>query len=279
MVNYGKKTLGVIDEQYALQSKTKGIINNGFTLDFADNGTVTIQTVETVDEVDYIPNGTDRFGDLVELGNGAQDFVLRQDKAFTFSIDRKSSDSTVGAMDAKKAVARQVRIVSVPNTDKYIIATIQAYAITNSQETEDTGSALTTSNAYQRFLELGEYLNDNEVENENIVVYMTRKKFNLLRRDAEFKVACDKAYDDSKAGKVFPIDGMRIVIVPTSYLPANTGYLALADSVVAAPMKTNMTRVLDNQRGIDGVVVEGRRRYDALIAKNRGVAIVVDMEA
>lgn len=279
MVTYGKKTLGVIDERYKLKSKTKGIINNGFTLDFADNGTVTIQTVQTVDEVDYIPYGENRFGTMVELGNGVEDFVLRQDKGWTFSIDRKSSDSTVGALDVKKAVARQVDEVCIPNTDKYILTTVTGYAVSNSQETEDSGSALTTTNAYQRFLQLGEYLSDALVENENVIVYMTRKKLNLLRRNSEFKVACDKAYEDAKAGTVVPIDGMRIVVVPSSYLPANTGFLALADSVVAAPMKTNMTRVLDNQRGIDGVVAEGRRRYDALIAANRGKAIVVDMEA
>lgn len=278
-VYYGKKTLATIDEQYALKSKTKGIINNGFTLDFADNGTVSIQNVETVDEVDYISSGKDRFGSLVELGNGTTDFVLRQDKGWTFSIDRKSGDSTVGALDIKKAVARQVRVVSIPNTDKYILATVQAYAVTNTQTTTNSGTALSTSNAYQYFLELGEYLTDQLVENENIIVFMTRKTLNLLRRDSEFKVASDKAYEDSKAGTVVPIDGMRIVVVPTSYLPANTGFLALADNVVAAPMKTNMTRVLNDVQGIDGSVAEGRRRYDALIAPNRGKAIVVHMNA
>lgn len=279
MVTYGKKTLGKIDEQYTLKSVTRGIINNGFTLDFAENGTVSIQTVETVDEVDYIPAGENRFGSMIELGNGVTDYVLRQDKAWTFSIDRKSSDSTVSALDMKKAVARQVRVVCIPNTDKYILATVGAYASTNSQTTEHSGTALTTTNSYQYFLELGEYLNENSIENENIVVYMTRKKFNLLRRNTEFKNACDKSYDDAKKGVVYPIDGMSIKIVPPSYLLGNTGYLAIADNVVAAPMKTNMTRVLDQVRGIDGSVAEGRRRYDALVGPNSGKAIVVHMEA
>ena len=276
---YSATTLGKVDEQYSLRSKVKGIINNGFTLNFTGVGTVSIQTVETVDEVDYVPLGTDRFGQMTELGNGTHEYTLPQDKAWTFSIDRKSREDTMGSMDVKKAVARQVRIVSIPNFDKYVLATVLAYAVTNSQVTENSGTALTTSNAYQYFLQLGEYLNDNDIENENIVVYMTRKKLNLLRRDPEFKVACDKAYDDSKKGTVVPIDGMSIIVVPASYLPANTGYLALADNVVAAPMKTNMTRILDDQRGIDGFVAEGRRRYGAFMGPNSGLAIVAHMEA
>ncbi len=278
-VYYSSKTLSTIDEQYALKSKTKGIINNGFTLDFTGNGTVQIQNVETVDEVDYVPTGFNRFGSLVELGNGLQEFTMSQDKAWTFSIDRKSADDTQNALDAKKAVARQVRVVSIPNTDKYILATVQAYAVTNSQETTGSGTALSTSNAYQRFLQLGEYLTDNEIENEDVVVYMPRTKLNLLRRDSEFKFNSDKAYEDAKVGTVVPIDGMRIVVVPTSYLPANTNFLALSVNVVAAPMKTNMTRTLTDVQGIDGTVAEGRRRYDAFIASNRGKAIVVDMNA
>ncbi len=276
-VTYGKKTLGVIDKQYALQSVTKGFVNQGFQLEFAENGTVTIQTLQTVGEVDYIPSGENRFGTMVELGNGTQDFVLRVDKAWTFSIDRKSSEDTVSALTMKNAVANQVRVVCIPNADKYIIATVAAYAVANSQTTSGTGSAITTSNSYQRFLQLGEYLTDALVENEDVIVLMKRTTLNLLKRNSEFKVACDKAYEDSKAGNVVPIDGMRIKVVPSSYLPANTNFLAIAVDVVAAPMKTNMTRVLDQVKGIDGSVAEGRRRMDALIATNRGKALVVDM--
>lgn len=278
-VYYSAKTLSVIDEQYTLTSKTAQIVNNGMTLDFNGNGSVSIQTVQTVNEVDYVASGTDRFGALTELGNGLQTFTMSQDKAFTFSIDRRSADDSMNAMDMKKAVARQVRVVNVPNTDKYTLATAEAYAVANTQHTADSGTALTTSNAYQYLLETTAYLIDQLVENENIFIYMTQTTLNLLKRDTTFKVASDSSYNDSKTGKILQIDGMTIKVVPTSYLPANTGYLALADNVLARPVKTDMQRVLDNQRGIDGLVAEGRRRYDVFIATNAGKAIVVHMNA
>lgn len=278
-IYYGTKALGVIDERYVLKSKTADLVNNGMTLDYNGNGSVTIQTVEVVDEQDYMPTEEKRFGRLIELGNGIQTFTMDQDKCWQFSIDRKSQDDTNGAMDPKKAVARQTREVSIPNTDKFRIATAQAYAVATSQLTTHSGTAITTSNAYQYFLEASEYMINQSIEGENIVILMPPAIANMLKRDTSFKAACDMSYKDSKTGDIGRVDGMRVRQLPVTYFPANTAFLALSDSVLAAPSKTDMVRILTEDKDIDGVICQGRRRYACKIPTNRGKAIVLHMNA
>lgn len=268
--NYAASHLAKLDERFYLDSKVQEVINNGMRLDFNGKNTVTIYNVDVVAESDYVRSGANRFGSLVELGTGTQTFVLSQDKAFTFTVDRGNLEDSMMAQEVAKAVKRQVREVSVPTTDIYILATAGAYAVANSQ---GTTAATTNSNAYQQLIAQKAAMIDLLIEPENIHVFMTPTQYNLLRRDAEFKIASEAAYKDVKSGSIETIDGMKIHVVPTSYLPTNFGYLFIASDVLIAPKKFDMVRTLDDVQGIDGWVAEGRRYYDCFIPTNKGKAI------
>lgn len=270
--------LKVIDEKYFVKAKTDIVINKGIRLEFDGRRSVTIYNFSTVAEVDYVRDGANRFGQLVELGLGTQTFTLSQDKAFTYTIDRGNYADNMMVNEVGSTVKRQVREVSVPTTDKYRLATMQAYAVANSQT--DTPAVITTSNSYSTFVnQVADLYDTDSVEPDNLVAFMTRSKWNLLRRNAEFKLASDDAYSDVKTGVVTTVDGVKIVPVPTSYLPTNTSWVIVADDVLVAPTKFDMIRTLTEVQGIDGWVVEGRRYYDALIPANRGKALRVHMEA
>lgn len=270
--------LKVIDEKYFVKAKTDIVINKGIRLEFDGRRSVTIYNFSTVAEVDYVRDGANRFGQLVELGLGTQTFTLSQDKAFTYTIDRGNYADNMMVNEVGSTVKRQVREVSVPTTDKYRLATMQAYAVANSQT--DTPAVITTSNSYSIFTnQVADLYDTDSVEPDNLVAYMTRSKWNLLRRNAEFKLASDDAYADVKTGVVTTVDGVKIVPVPTSYLPTNTSWIIVADDVLVAPTKFDMIRTLTEVQGIDGWVVEGRRYYDAFIPTNRGKALRVHMEA
>lgn len=273
---YAASHLKVIDEKYFTKAKTSDIINKGIKLDFQGKNAVTIYSRNTVAETDYIRNGSQRFGELVEIGNQTQTFVLSQDKAWTFSVDRGNYEDSMMTLEVAGQVAAQVREVAVPTTDKYRLATLQAYAVANSQSAT---ASLTTANAYNKFLDQTAALVDAEVVDENLHAFMSQTTYNLLRQDPAFKVASDGAYQDVKSGKVQMVDGVTIHIVPSSYLPANTGYLITADNVLVAPTKFDMIRTLDEVQGIDGWVAEGRRYYDAFIPKNKGKGVRVHMVA
>lgn len=274
--NYAQATLDIIDERFALESKTNIVVNNGIRLDFNGKNSVTIYNVNTVPENDYVRSGTNRFGNLVELGDGQETFTLSQDKSFTFSVDQGNLEDSMMVTEANKAVKRQIREVSIPTTDKYVLATLQAYGIANSQSAT---ASLTAANAYTKFLAANAVLDDALVPEEDRVCFMSATQLNLLKLDQNFSKQCDTAYADLKKGIIGVVDGVTIVKVPTSYLVANTGYLFVYNKIAVSPHKFDMVRVLTEQRGIHGAVAEGRRYYDCFIPTQRATGIYVHMIA
>lgn len=274
--NYGQASLDIIDERYFRKSLTSAVVNKSIRLDFNGKNSVTIYNVDTVAETDYVRNGANRFGPLVELGTGTQTFTLSQDKSFTFTVDRGNYSDSMMVTEVAKAVRRQVREVSVPTTDIYTLATASAYAVANSR---GATAATTNSNAYQQVIAQKAAMVDDLIEPDNVHLFMSQSKYNLLRRDPEFKVASEGAYRDVKTGNVSTVDGMTIHVVPASYMPTNVNFLFIAEDVLVRPTKFDMVRTLDEVQGIDGWVAEGRRYYDVFIPANRGKAIRYHKEA
>jgi hypothetical protein len=274
--NYGAKSLAVLDKPFLTKSKTEMIINKGVQLTFEGVNTVTIYTPQTVDEVDYARDGANRFGPLVELPNSVQTFTLTQDKAATWTIDRGNYNDSMMAINAKNSMALQIAKVAVPNTDKYRFTTLMAYAVAR---TQGATAATTAANIFEKFLDQQALMTDAEVPEEGRVAFFTAVSINKLKRSTEYKVAADKAYADVKSGTVSMVDGTRIVVVPSSYLPANTTFLIVHEETLIAPVKMKLARTLDEVQGIDGWVNEYRRYHDAFITANKGVAIRYHKEA
>lgn len=268
--NYGSASLGTLDERFTLDSKTDLIINNGIRVTFEGRNAVTIYNVDVVAEVNYQRSGFNRFGNPAELGTGVQTLTLSQDKAFTFIVDQGNLEDSMMAQEAAAAVMRQVREVSVPNTDIYRIATLVAYAVAASQ---GATTAVTSSNAYQMVTNQQAALDDALVPEDGRVMFATPAMINLLKRDPEFKKACDTTQADLKKGIVGDVDGLTLVKVPTSWMPTNVRFFIVHRKLAIAPTKFNMTRVLNEVRGIHGSVAEGRRYYDCFIPGQKGTAI------
>lgn len=208
--NYASKDLAVIDERFYTEALTQPIVNNGIKMTFEGVNSVTIYNVDVVPEVDYVRNGQNRFGALVELGTGVQTFVLSQDKAFTFSVDRGNLEDSMLVQEADRAVKRQVREVSIPTTDIYCLSIAAAYALANNQGVKD-GTVPTNKTAYQLILAEQAALDDAEVPTEGRYIYMTSTFYNLLKRDPEFVRDCDTSVKDLKKGILGEVDGLTIV--------------------------------------------------------------------
>jgi hypothetical protein len=268
--NYASAHLNKLDERFSLDSKTDIIVNKGMRLEFNGKNSVTIYNVNVVAEDNYVRSGTNRFGTLVELGTGTQTFTLSQDKSFTFSIDRGNLEDSMMAQEVSKAVARQVREVSVPNTDIYRLSVLSAYATANSQQAT---SSLSATDVYQKILTQQAALTDAKVPETGRVLFLTATTHNLLKRDPEFQKECDTSYKNLQKGIVGMVDGLTIVVCPTSYFVANFGFMIVHEELLVAPTKFNSVRILDEVQGIDGWVAEGRRYYDAFIPTQKGVAV------
>lgn len=275
--NYASATLSVIDERLALEAKTNGVVNKGgVRLDFNGKNSVTIYTVSTVSEVNYVRSGSNRFGALNELGTGTQTFTLSQDKSFTFTVDRGNLEDSQMVQEANKAVKRQLREVAVPNVDIYTLATAHAYALANSQ---GATAAVTSANAYTKFLAQNDAMTEEKVPESGRYCFMSPATYSLLKQDTLFVRSCDTSYADLKKGIIGQVDGVTLVKIPSTYLPTNEVFLFIWDQVLIQPKKFDSIRVLTDVQGIDGAVAEGRRYYDVFIPANKGVGIRYHLSA
>lgn len=272
--NYATDVLDKIDERFYLESKTNAIVNNGIEMDFNNgNNAVTIYNVNVVAENNYLRSGVMRYGQLVELGNGVQTFILSQDKSFSISIDRGNREDSKMVPAIDEAVKRQVREVSIPVTDIYRISVAVAYAVANGQSTT---LAITASNAFSSILNRRAALQDAKVSLDDIVVYVTPAVEAFLWQDTTFKTSCNTTNADRATGVIGTVMGFTIVTCPTSYYPANFGFMVLSKKVLVSPTKFNEIKTGDGfPFGISGMVAFGRRYYDCFIPKNKGVGIQV----
>lgn len=271
MQNYATEVLDLIDERFYLESKTNSIVNNGMEMSFEGVNIVTIYNVDVVTENDYVRSGTMRYGQLVELGDGVQSFILSQDKSFAISIDRGNREDSKMVLAIDDAVDRQIREVSVPVVDIYRLSILTAYAIANTQYVT---AAISASNAFSSILTQRAALQDAKINLDDIVVYVTPAVEAFLWQDTTFKTNCDRSNADRSTGVIGTIMGFTIVTCPTSYFVANFGFMLLSTKVLAAPTKFTEIKTGDGWAfGISGMVAFGRRYYDAFIANNKGPAI------
>lgn len=270
--NYAIDVINKVDERFYLTSKVQEIVNNGYELEFSNgNNAVTIYQMEVVAENDYQRSGTMRYGQLIEIGNTVQTFVLSQDKSFAISVDRGNREDSkmVPAMD--EAIKRQVNEVSIPTTDIYVLSIAAAYAVTNSQ---GATAALTSANVFQKILDQRAALQEAKVPLDDIYCYVTPTTEAYLWLDTTFKTACDRTNADRASGVIGTVLGMTIITVPTSYFITNLGFLVLSKKVLVNPKKFNSIRTGDGfPFGIDGMVGFGRRYYGCFIPTNKGVGI------
>lgn len=275
-ITLSSANLAVLDENFTLPSKTSDLNNPDVQVDFEGRNAVTIRNWATVSENDYVRTGVNRFGTLNELGGGTQTLTLSQDKGATWSIDTGNLEDTDNTAVASTTIDRQIRQVAVPNVDIYNLGIIQAYAVANSQTAT---SSMSSTDAFSKFLVQTAALTDALVPDDNRVVYMTDTQYNLLRLDANFTKACDDSYANLQTGVRTMVNGVKVIVVPTSYLVANTGYLFTHQLACKPVPKITMSRVLTEQRGIDGSICEYRRYHDFFILNKKGVANRAHMTA
>ena len=159
-------------------------------------------------------------------------------------------------------------------TDVYRLSVLTSYAITNSQGVV-AGTAVAYNTIFSLILAQNAALSEAEVPEDGRVLFITPTNLNLLKRDPEFKLAADMSYKDNKKGIVGMVDGMKIVVCPSSYYVANFEFMIVHEDLLISPTKFNSVRILNDVQGIDGWVAEGRRYYDAFIPSQKAVAVRV----
>lgn len=270
-IEYATKYSGKVDERFAIASMTAQAVNNDY--EFTGVDTVKVYSIPTVALNDYELTGLSRYGTPSDLQNEVQTLVLTQDKAFTFVIDRKSLDDTQGAMEAGRALRRQIDEVVIPTVDKYRLKVMAEGA-------GETGTGtITKTNAYAALLEGTSTLLEAGVPMTGRIAYVTPAFYAAIKQDSSFIRSGDAAQEMLIRGSVGVVDGVNIIPVPASYLPSGTNFLLTHKVATVGPVKLESYKIHDNPPGINGKLVEGRIRYDAFVLKNKAAAIYLHKTA
>lgn len=270
-INYAAKYSGKVAERFKLKALTEAGVNRDY--EWSGVSTVTVYSVPTVALGDYTLTGTSRYGTPTELQNTKQDLTVSKDRAFSITIDKKSIDDTEGAMAAGKALARQIDEVIIPEVDTYRLAAMATAAATAGGK--GTVEAITKANAYLSLLAANEYLGNNKVPANGKICWCTYAFYSFIKQDPAFMLASEMSKEELINGVIGKVDGIKIVPVPTVYLPAKTDFIVAHPSATVAADKLEDYKTHDNPPGINGVLIEGRIRYDAFVldAKNKAVYV------
>lgn len=273
-VNLASKYSSKVDERFKLKSLTEAAVNREYDWNGVD--TISVYSIPTVEMSDYTRSGTSRYGTAAELDNTIQTMKLTRDRAFTFTIDRGNHQDTQMVMQAGKALARQIDEVIVPEVDTYRLSKMAAAAVANGHTTT---AAVTKSNAYESILLGAEKIDEKKVPTGGRLLYVTPGFYNLIKLDSTFIKSTEIAQKMLINGQVGEIDGMKVIKVPSTYLPANTPFMIVHPIATVSAHKLQDYKTHDNPPGINGWLVEGRNRYDAFVLDNKKDALYVHTTA
>lgn len=270
MINYAEKFSTVVDERFRLGSLTSGLSNDSY--EWLGVETVKVFSIPVATMNNYTLTGSNRYGTPAELENAVQELKVTQDRSFTFTIDRKSHDDTMMVMEAGRALRRQIDEVCTPEIDTYRIAALVAGCKAAHVHNSTDPSA---ANAYALFLAAQEDLDNAKVPQGGRFAIVSPAFLNFLKQNDCFIKESDMSQRIMINGIVGEVDGVYIIKVPSSYLPAGIHCIVSNRMVMPAPVKLQDYKIHMDPPGINGWLVEGRLRYDAFILDEKADAISV----
>ena len=266
VINYADKYSNILDEKFKVESKSDIAVNQDY--DFVGAKTVKIQSVNTVELSNYTRSGSNRYGTPNELDNAIQEMTMSQDKSFTFTIDKMNEDETNGALNAGKALNRQIRERVIPAVDAYRFGVMAKKA-----GHIEKSVTLSASNVYGAIVDATAYLDDREVPMDGRILVVTSATYGLMKKSKDIVMETEVGMDMKVKGVIGSLDGMTIVKVPSNRLPEGFQFLITHRIATTAPVKLAEYKIHTDAPGISGSLVEGRVYYDAFVLDNKKDAI------
>lgn len=260
-VNLSKRYNKAVDQVYTLNSLTKA----AFMLEYEFIGAVTavVYTMTSQPLNNYTRTGSNRYGAPAELQDTIVEYTITKDRSFSITVDKGNQKQQTVDRTAGKVIKMQMLEQLLPEQDIYNLTVLAAAALAEAQVVT---VAITASNAYSTFLDGTVALDNAKVPRVGRVAFVSPSFYKFIKLDASFVKASDLAMKTLINGQVGEIDGVKIVMVPTSYLPANTAFILTQKDANAAPMQLEETKVHVDAPGISGILVEGRFIYDCFVS-------------
>lgn len=271
-INLASKYSDKVVERYSQKSLTDKGLNKDY--DWTGVKTVTVYSIPTVAMGDYTRSGNSRYGTPTELQDTVQELTITKDRSFSITIDKGNNSEQMGIKEAGKVLARQIDEVIAPEIDTY---RLNVWATATNTQTTGEAAAVDKTNSYTLLLTAQEKLDDALVPAEGRLLYCTPAYYNLLKLDPNFIKASDIAQNMLIKGQVGEIDGVAVIKVPSTKMPAKTPFILIHPSCSCSPLKLEDYKTHDNPPGINGKLLEGRVIYDCFVFDTKGKAICKHM--
>lgn len=261
-----------VDEIFTKESKKELVTNQDF--DWTGAHTIKVYKISTGTMNDYDRAGTgsgakgSRYGAVQSLDATTEEFTLKNDRSFTFAIDKLDTDETAQQLAGASALARQQREVVIPEVDSYVYGVMAAGA-----GTKPTAVALTPENIYDEITKGTNTLDNAEVPDESRVIIVSPDVYRIMKKSKDIVMETDVDTQLRKQGVVSNLDGASVIKVPATRLPENCGFIMCHPCATVAPTKLEDYKIHQDPPGISGSLVEGRICYDAFVLDNKKMAI------
>ena len=265
------KFLPYVDDQFSTESKKELLTNKDF--DWTGAHTVKVYKIGTGKMNDYGRNGAEtgnwsRYGKVEDISATTEEFTLKNDRSFTFAIDKLDTDETGQTLAAATALSRQLREVVIPEVDKYTYGVMCEGA-----GTKPAAIDLTSDNIYLEIMKANNALDNAEVPETGRQIVVTPDTYLLMKQCKDIVMETNIGNELRLNGVVSNLDGANVIKVPAARLPEGFGFMVAHPCATVAPTKLEDYNTHANPPGISGQLVEGRIAYDAFVLENKAKAI------
>ena len=242
----------------------------GKRFDFAGTKSITVYSSVTVANTDYTRTGMTRYGTAYELGDTIQELSMAKDRAFNFTIDAGNAAEQMNIKKANERMQHQWKAVCTPEMDKYRLASWAAgKGLSSGKSVLKSGATtLTKSNVIEAIMTGNIAMNNKNVPTQGRVIFMGQSAA-LNVKLADQVIGVDKLAEQSVVrGRIGQIDGVDVVLVPDSYMPAKTNFIIKNTDATVDPVKIKSYKIHNDPVGVNGDLVECRWMYDSFVLDN-----------
>lgn len=204
--------------------------------------------------------GGNRFGVVTDIEDVVQTLTLGKTTFWTKTLDE--SDKAQGSLhQAAEYMKQHNNEVDMPKRDKH---NLRQWAL-HAGQIRVASAALSKTNIIEEILDLEAAFDEKNVPQDGRWVYcpISYRKFIRLSDEWDGDDSIDR--DMILKGYQGKIGSLKFVFVPTSYMPADVEMLACYQGSVIAPLVYKLARILDEQQGFAGPVLEYLDLFDAFV--------------
>lgn len=252
--------------------KLKSITNAGAGHDYKFTGARAVRIYSMVPAaLNNYGRGSTRFGAVSDVEYTTQEMLCQEVKSFTKHLEAlDNADISIDAT-AAKFLKMQIDEVITPTMDKFRLKKWMMGAGTLVQ----MASAPTKSTIVGDIIALKSAMGDNLVPDAGLVLYISNTYYSmLLQADAVVQLnGGDYARKAVEGGVVGTFEGMKVIPVPSTYLPSGAYFMIKAPHTTADPVKLAKYDSFEKAVGFSGPVLQGLVYYDSFVIGAKAVGI------